>query len=134
MLLELKRAHDALLSCLNELERLTRDAVPDRAKLANTRWKLSKASADRRKLVDAACDLLLISALAPDRARVRALRESDAEGVAASSSHVRRWPVDQAIADWDQYRTASTAVQKAMRQRILQEQRTLYPLLDRAAA
>jgi len=134
VLWELKRAHDALLSCLNELERLTRDATPDRAKLADTRWRLSKASAERRKLVDAACDLLMISALSSERASVRALREHNAEHVAASSSHIRSWPIDQALADWDGYRAASAVVQTMMRGRILQEQRTLYPLLDRAAA
>jgi hypothetical protein len=134
VLLELKRAHDALLSCLNELERLTRDEMPDRPKLADTRWRLSKASAERRKLVDAACDLLMISALSNERVGVRALREHNAEHVAASSSHVRRWPIDQALADWEGYRAASAALRNAMRTRILQEQRTLYPLLDRAAA
>lgn len=134
MLFELKRAHAALLSCLDELERLTLDPVPDRAKLADTRWRLSKASAERRRLVDAACDLLMISALSNDRAGVRALREHGAEHVAASSSHVRRWSIDQALADWDGYRAASTMMRKAMRARMLQEQRTLYPLLDRAAA
>jgi len=134
VLLELKRAHDTLLSCLDELERLTLDAAPDRARLANIRWKLSKASAERRRLVDAACDLLMISALSVDRTRVAALRENDAESVAASSSHVRQWSVDQVLADWDGYRAASAALRRAMRARILQEQRTLYPLLDRAAA
>ena len=134
MLFELKRAHAALLSCLDELERLTRDPVPDRAKLADTRWRLSKASAERRRLIDAACDLLMISALASDRPNVRALREHNAEHVAASSSHISRWPIDQALADWDGYRAASVMVQKKMRDHILLEQRTLYPLLERAAA
>jgi hypothetical protein len=134
VLFELKRAHAALLSCLDELERLTRDPVPDRAKLADTRWRLSKASAERRRLVDAACDLLMISALSSDRAEVRTLREHGTELVAASSSHIRRWPIDQVLGDWDGYRIASAALRKSMRARMLQEQRTLYPLLDRVAA
>ncbi|HSX54224.1 MAG TPA: hypothetical protein VLG14_02910 [Sphingomonas sp.] len=135
MLLELKRAHDALLSCLDELERLTLNDTPDRATLANIRWKLSKASAERRKQVDAACDYLSMnSATSIDRDRVASLRENIAESVAASSSHVRRWSMDQVLADWDGYRASSATLRKAMRARILQEQRALYPLLDRAAA
>jgi hypothetical protein len=135
VLLELKRTHGALLSCLDELERATLDAAPDRASLANIRWKLSKASAERRKQVDAACDYLsLNSANSIDRSRVVALRADNAEGVAASSSHVRRWSMEQVLADWDGYREASAALRKAMRARILQEQRALYPLLERAAA
>ena len=135
VLFELKRAHDVLLSCLDELERLARDDTPDRARLANIRWKLSKASAERRKRVDAACDYLTMhSATSIDRDRVAALRADIAESVAASSSHVRRWSMDQVLADWDGYRTASAALRNAMRARILQEQRALYPLLERAAA
>ncbi|HEY0622673.1 hypothetical protein [Sphingomonas sp.] len=135
MLLELRRAHDVLLSCLDELERLTLDDTLDRAKLANIRWKLSKASAERRKRVDAACDYLSMhSATSIDRDRVAALRADIAENVAASSSHVRRWSMDQVLIDWDGYRAASATLRKAMRGRILQEQRALYPLLERAAA
>ncbi|WP_447726371.1 hypothetical protein [Sphingomonas koreensis] len=135
MLLELKRAHDALLSCLDALERLTLDDTPDRATLASIRWKLSKASAERRKQVDVACDYLSMnSANSIDRGRVAALRADNAESVATSSSHVRRWSMDEVLADWDGYRAASAALRKAMRARIQMEQRALYPLLDRAAA
>lgn len=131
MLAELKRAHAALLSGIDELEKLALDDVPDRATLANVRWKLSKASGERRRLVDTACDLLMASADAIDRNRVMLLRENNAETVAASSRHVGHWTMDAVIADWDSYREASTVLRKAMRGRILQEQRALYPLLER---
>ncbi|WP_343519779.1 hypothetical protein [Sphingomonas sp.] len=134
MLAELKRAHETLLSCLEELERLAEADVPDPAKLASVRWKLSRASGDRRKLVEAACDLLLGSANMIDRSRAAALRAESAEMIAASSRHVGRWTMNEVLADWEGYRAASAAIRGAMRGRIAQEQRALYPLLERAAA
>lgn len=134
MLSELKRAHATLLSCLDELERLAEAEAPDRARLASVRWKLSKASGERRKLVEAACDLLLNSANTIDRGRATALRADSGEMVAASSKHVGRWTMNEVLADWHGYREASEAMRKSMRARIAQEQRALYPLLERAAA
>ena len=134
MLGELKRAHETLLACITELEGLTSAGTPDAEKLARVRWKLSRASVQRRRLVEAACDLLMANATLIESSRVTALREDSAETVAASSRHVGRWSMEQVLADWDGYREASAALRKAMRARILQEQRALYPLLERAAA
>ncbi|WP_423604174.1 hypothetical protein [Sphingomonas sp. MS122] len=134
MLSDLKRAHETLLACLDELEKLAEANVPDPAKLASVRWKLSRASGERRKLVEAACDLLLNSANAIDRNRAAALRGESAELIAASSRHVGRWTMDEVLADLVGYREASAAMRKSMRARIAQEQRALYPLLERAAA
>ena len=134
MLSELKRAHEMLLACIDELETLAGDDTPDAQKLASVRWKLSRASMQRRRLVEAACDLLMTDATLIATSRVAALREDSAATVAASSRHVGRWTTAQVLADWDGYREASAAMRKAMRARIAREQLALYPLLERAAA
>lgn len=134
MLRELKCAHETLLACIAELEQLTRDDVPDGETLARVRWKLSRASVQRRRLVDEACDLLMTNATLIESSRIAALREDNSETVAASSRHVGRWSMEQVLADWKGYREASAAMRRIMRARILQEQRALYPLLERAAA
>lgn len=134
MLSELKRAHETLLACIDELEGLTKDDTPDAQKLASVRWKLSRASVQRRRLVEAACDHLMANSGVIESSRIAALREDSADTVAASSRHVGRWTMAQVLADWDGYREASAAMRKSMRTRIAQEQRALYPLLERAAA
>lgn len=134
MLSELKRAHDRLLACIDELEELTREEAPDRLRLASVRWKLSKASGERRKLVEEACDWLAASGGMIEQSRVSALREANAAMVTVSSRHVGRWSMEHVLADWTGYREASAAIREAMRGRIAQEQRALYPLLERAAA
>lgn len=134
MLEELKRAHDRLLACIDELAALTRDETPDRQRLASVRWKLSKVSGERRKLVEEACDRLAARGGMIEQSRVSTLREANAAMVTVSSRHVRRWSMEQVLADWNGYREASAAIREAMRGRIAQEQRALYPLLERAAA
>ncbi len=134
MLVELKQAHKALLGCIDELELLTSADVPDQQKLASVRWKLSRESVQRRRLVEAACDWLMTGATQTESARVAALRDDSAATVAESSRHVGTWTMDRIIADWDGYRAASATMRTVMRRRIKQEQQTLYPLLERAAA
>ena len=134
MLSELKRAHETLLACIDELEALTKNDTPDAQKLASVRWKLSRASVQRRRLVEGACDLLMTDATLIASTRITALRGESADTVAASSRHVGRWTMDQVLADWDGYRDASASMRKAMRGRIAREQLALYPLLERAAA
>ncbi len=134
MLTELKRAHETLLACIDTLEALTKDDTPDAQKLARMRWKLSRSSVQRRRLVEAACDWLLANVTVIESSRIAALREKSADIVASSSRHVGRWTMAQILADWNGYREASAAMRKSMRTRIAQEQRALYPLLERAAA
>ena len=132
MLAELRRAHADLLACIEELEQLAREDAPDRARLAKIRWKLSRASGARRKLVAAAHAQLSTALSGPDRERLATLMEEGAQSVAQSSHHVGRWTVDAIMVDWDGYRAASEAMRRTMRARIRSEQRALYPLLERA--
>lgn len=127
MLGELREAHEALLGGIQELEEATRAAVPDRSVLAAIRWRLSRASGRRRRLVDQACAELRSGA----PAQIDRLRENSADLLSASSRHVGTWTIEQVLADWDGYRTASTAMRAAMRKRILEEKAVLYPLLER---
>lgn len=134
MLAELKQAHEALLACIAELEKLTRDKKPDPERLASVRWRLSRSSARRRKLVETACDLLMADPRTIDKARVEALRQESAATVSASSRHVGRWTMANILDDWSGYCEASAEMREAMRNRIAREQYALYPLLERAAA
>lgn len=130
MLSELQQAHGALLSALLELEELAEDDVPDAAKLANVRWKLSRTSGARRRLVAEACRELLATAPPGQAQRVQELQESSAQIATASSKHVGKWTLDQVLADWDGYRRDSVEMRKSMRARIAAEQAVLYPLLQ----
>jgi hypothetical protein len=129
MLAELREAHAALLGGIQDLEEATRAAVPDPSALAAIRWRLSRASGRRRRLVDQACAELRPSA----PTEIERLREKSADLLSASSRHVGTWTIEQVLADWDGYRAASTAMRATMRKRILEEKAVLYPLLGKAS-
>src|SRR3990170_8465509 len=50
LLIQLKQAHEALLSAMHTLDVLTRGEVPGHDELTSIRWNLSKASLARRML------------------------------------------------------------------------------------
>ncbi len=129
MLAELREAHETLLNGIQELEDATHAPAPDPSVLAAIRWRLSRASGQRRRLIEQACTRLREGASPGVAAAIDRLRQNSAEMLAASSRHVGGWTIDHIVADWEGYRAASTAMRAAMRRRIEREKSTLYPLL-----
>lgn len=129
MLAELREAHETLLNGIQELEDATRAEAPDPSALAAIRWRLSRASSRRRRLVDQACTLLREGGAPGAVAEIDRLRENSAEMLSTSSQHVGEWTIDRVVADWDAYRAASIRIRKAMRRRIENEKAILYRLL-----
>jgi hypothetical protein len=131
MLTELHQAHEQVLSALGELEKLTDAPQPDGTALANIRWKLSRASGKRRRLVEEACTRLIDKAAPAEAQAVGTLQQGIGVIQAASSQHVNAWTLARVIEDWDGYRAASAELRGRMRDRIATEKRVLYPLLQR---
>ncbi|NYT42830.1 hypothetical protein HZY97_18800 [Sphingomonas sp. R-74633] len=131
MLTELHEAHATLLAGIQELEDATRAPAPDPSALAAIRWRLSRASSRRRRLVEQACTRL--AADAPRSApQLDVLRDSNTDMLSATSRHVGAWTIERVVADWPGYRAASIEMRKAMRARIATEKSILYPLLEKA--
>jgi hypothetical protein len=130
MLAELREAHHAVLTELQALEDAARSAAPDAHALAAIRWRLSRASGRRRRLVDQACDRLLAGASPATAQQLGTLRDTRAEILSASTRHVGQWTIDAVLGDWAGYRAASATMRKSMRRRIAVEQSLLYPLLE----
>lgn len=129
MLAELKATNEELLAALDALDTLTARAEPDLAGLAGARLKMSKASGQRRRIVDAACNLLLETA-SPDEARkLRGLREINAAQLEASTTHIGAWGLPQLTADWPGYCRASAPMRQSLRDLVEADRETLYPLL-----
>jgi len=128
---ELERAHANLLARLDALEELVRGSMPSRDLLSATRYQLTRASGQRRKLLEDQIYPMLLERLEGASAdAVRALRDSATAMVAESAKHIHRWSVDEILDDWSGYCAASAWMRRQMRERVAQEQRVLYPLLD----
>lgn len=129
MLAELNATNDELLAALDALDVLTAQPEPDLAGLAAARLKMSKASGQRRRVVDAACNLLVETASADDARKLRGLREINAAQLEASTSHIGAWGLPQVTADWPGYVRASAPMRQSLRDLIEADRETLYPLL-----
>ena len=128
---ELEQAHSQLLAQLDALEELVRGPVPTAGALSAARYQLTRVSRKRRKLLEERVFPMLLDRLEGAAAdRIRTLRDSTSTAVADSAKHIHRWSTDEILDDWSGYRTASASMRRQMRERVMQEQRMLYPLLD----
>lgn len=131
MLAELKRTHDNLSELLTQLESLTAGVFDDAA-VTDTRWKLTRESNRRKKLLETVIfPHLLSKATGAEAQRISDLKVEAARLAAESSAHIGLWTRKRIALDWSGYQRASRQVRNSMRERITSERAVLYPLLDR---
>ena len=132
MIGHLDRAYRELEQCLAHMEQVTSAMEPDMVALASARYRLSRVSHARRRLVQQACDHLL--AVAPGAApQVIALQRRTIAYVRSSNEHIRDWPPLAIERDWAGYRTASLAIRARMRDNMRSEHRLVLALLGGAS-
>ena len=126
---DLRTLHEELLAALAEMEALTARPTFDNAELSRLRYRLSRVSGERRKLVEQLCITLAGQAIGAQAERLRALRESNLEARGASNVHIGAWSLKQVTADWEGYCRASAKIRAIMRAQIAAEKAALYPRL-----
>jgi hypothetical protein len=131
---ELEAAHTALSSELAAMQSLQDGPQPQPDRWAQARWKLSRASRQRRGCVDKAYILIMAEGTAAEILRVRQLQAQDGPMLAASHAHVGHWTPDRIEADWSGYCEASRAIRRGMADRVRSERELLLPILARLAA
>lgn len=127
---DLQTLHEQLLAMLEELKDLTAQPAPDEAALASLRYRLTRVSGARRRLVDSLCVELQLALPPGEAAAVRALREASIAAMTSSSDHIGTWSLRQLAKDWPGYCQASEQVRSAMRAQIDAEKTVLYPYLE----
>lgn len=126
---ELQTLHEQLLEMLDELEALCARPNADEAALASLRYRLTRTSGARRKLVETLCVELQMALPQTGIPPIRALRESNVAAMTSSSDHIGTWSLRQIMKDWPGYCHASRQIQQSMRNQIELEKTTLYPYL-----
>ncbi len=130
---QLKALHAELLALIDELAGITALPEPERSQLTAVRWRLSRASRARTKLIENSILPHLLALASPAEVqRLGALREQIASASGASSRHVSGWTIDRVLTQWSDYCAASATIRAAMASRIATEKTLLYPLLRRA--
>ena len=126
----LKEAHSNLVQAISALEGLTRGPVPMRERLVEARYRLSKASLERRLLWGRIHAYLSRSASREAESDLRKLQQSDIALLRAAASHVGKWTTDVIFEDWLGYCRASAAMRVKLTDAAALEERLLYPLLQ----
>lgn len=127
---ELKILHQQLRQLLDTLETMTAQAAPDEVALASLRYRLTRTSTARRKLVESICLELEPRLTGKAAEQVRALRQSLSAGFASSSGHIITWSMAEVVQDWSGYCRASLEVRRAMRDQIERERIVLGRHID----
>ncbi|MCW3848729.1 hypothetical protein OF829_15945 [Sphingomonas sp. LB-2] len=129
---DLRTLHDELLAALAEMEALTARPSCDESELSRLRYRLSRVSGERRRLVEQMC-LSLADHVTGDQAeRLRAVHASSLEARAASNAHIGAWNIREVAADWEGYRRASAKMRAIMHAQIAAEKAALCPRVVRA--
>ena len=112
---DLRTLHEELLAALAEMETMTSRPVFDEAKLSSLRYRLSRVSGERRRLVERLCVTMAQRVSGAQAEQLAALRESNIQARAASTSHIGSWSLRNVIADWPGYCRASAQMRATMR-------------------
>jgi hypothetical protein len=131
MLTALAEAHAELRRELTNMEQLQTGPAPTAERWAYVRWKLSRASRQRRTAVDQAYPLALARATAAERVRIAQLQAQDPLMLATSREHIGHWTPERIAADWLGYCAASRLLRRSMADRVQAEQDILIPILTR---
>jgi hypothetical protein len=133
LLERLRAAHLEVLNCIAEMEQVTREPGPDVPNCTAARFRISRASLERRALWQKARRHLQGQVTAADSEDVRLLATIDLELGTCSADHVRCWTVPAIRDNWAGYQATSHRMRQRMADCIEAEKRILYPLLGRYA-
>jgi hypothetical protein len=126
-MVDLRTLHEHLSAALGELEALTQLPTPDEARLARVRYCLSKASGERRRMVDTLYAEHVRAASGAQAQALEAFRRRDVDLRIASVQHITAWTLQAILADWRGYCRASARMRHSVRQQIEAERAIFYP-------
>jgi hypothetical protein len=126
---DLRTLHEDLLAALDALEALTAQPTANETELSGLRYRLTRISTERRKMIDSLFARLAETAPPDQAAHLRALSLSHRDARMKTTEHIGAWSLRRVADDWPGYCRASAKMRAAMRQ-IALEQAVLYPLID----
>jgi transposase len=129
----LRILHDELLAALSEMEALTGRPSFDESELSRLRYRLSRVSGERRRLVEQLCLSLADHVGGAPAEHLRAVYAGSVEARSASNAHIGAWSIREVASDWEGYRRASAKMRAVMLAQIAAEKAALYPRLDPSA-
>ena len=112
---DLHALHTDLLASLAELDAVTSQPRCDVERFTQARYRASRVSGERRRLVDDLCREPARTAPPATASALDALRQANLEARVLSTKHIGLWTLKEAIANWSGYCVASARMRATMR-------------------
>lgn len=126
----LKEAHASVRECLDEMKGITSRNQVNRLELTNARFRISRASLNRRTIFNAACNEIARDGAAHEKTVIRDLRQFDLEMGSKSAAHVAHWTSERIEFDWSGYCAASQRLRAEMAVHLTTQEALLWPMLS----
>lgn len=133
LLVELKNAHQRVLSGLEKLDKLLAQPTPDLQSYLALRRDLSKASRARSSAVQAAHDHIIEHADQAAEVELSRALHARRQMMGLSADHLSTWSEWVITANWSRHRLAQRALRSHWLDLIELEQSLLYPMLEQRA-
>lgn len=133
LLIELKNAHQRVLSGLERLDKLLAQPTPDLQSYLALRRELSKASRARSWAVQAAHDHIVEHADQATEVELSRALHARRQMMGLSADHLSTWSEWVIAANWSRHRMAQRALRSHWLDLIELEQSLLYPMLQQRA-
>lgn len=131
---ELRRQHQELTVIAGQLLQAVADEATPQS-VGALRWRLARALMSHLALEDRIFYPAMLR-ISDDRARATAMQLQAELGMLAHSfsAYMHRWNDDQVVRNWAEFCTETRAMLGALKSRMEQEERQLYPLAEDALA
>ena len=133
LLIELKNAHQRVLSGLEKLDELLAQPTPDLQSYLALRRELSGASRARSSAVQAAHDHIIEHADQAAEVELSRALHARRQMMGLSADHLSTWSGWVIAANWSRHRSAQRALRSHWLDLIELEQSVLYPMLQQRA-
>jgi len=133
LLRELRDAHQILLDCLRNLEKILALPALDAAALTSARLKLAGLRLSRGRLVARVHDLLSGHVTPAEDTMLERLRQSHHRLLQTATMHTAKWTLDAIAKNWAGYRSETRELVRKWSEKANREQCFVYPLVQRCA-
>ena len=130
---EINDAHQQLQRCLEEMGTVLAQPVLNASALTSVRLKLAGIRLTRGPLIMRIAQVLAGNVTESEAAMLEQLRSSHQHLLQTATSHTRKWTLAAIEGDWVQYRHETRELLRKWIAKSVQEQRLVYPLLQRCA-
>jgi hypothetical protein len=131
LLVDLRAAFESLIQCLDELDELLEEPLPNLVQLTILRLKLSQLRLTRGSLVTTIREFLEGRVTDSEQLILDELKAAHQRLLQKAVTHTTHWGLEAVEAKWSEYRQTTRLLANQWRAKASEEQDLLFPLIER---